>query len=106
MKKPKAEALQVVTANALGSGTVVFRAGDGAWSHDIARAAVVSDPAAADALLAAANGDAEHNLVVEPYLVEVVLGEAGGMVPARLRELIRACGPTVPTPGAVPQSAF
>jgi hypothetical protein len=38
--------------------------------------------------------DAEHNLVVEPYLVEV-RETAGGLVPIRYRERVRAAGPSI-----------
>jgi hypothetical protein len=99
MKKSRGEALQVATANALKSGMVVFRTADGAWSRDIDRAFVAVDAAAAQALLGDANADAEANLVVEPYLVDVVRN-GPKLVPTRLRELIRAAGPTVPTPGS------
>ncbi len=97
-KAAKGAALQVVTANALQSGAVVFRTPGGSWSPDIAEAAIVDAQASAEVLLAAAEADAHANRIVEPYLVDVM--QAGGRIrPVRLRELIRALGPTVDAPG-------
>ena len=78
---------------------MVFRTADGTWSRDIDRAAIAADAVAAEALLGAATADAAANIVVEPYLVEIVR-RGPSLVPTRLRELIRAAGPTVPTPGS------
>jgi len=85
-------AAQIVTANRLRDGAVVFRRADGSWTLRVEEAAS-ADAAAAPALLAAAEQDAAAALVVAPYLVEVTPG-AGGLVPTAYRERIRAFGPS------------
>ena len=82
---------QIVTANRLADGIVVFQDGAGGWSEDFARAAVHDDAAAA---LARAAEDVAASLVVDPYAVEVALRN-GHYAPKALREAIRAAGPTV-----------
>lgn len=83
----------IITANSLGDGLVVFLAGDGGWTHSLDAARVIAPDALADAL-AYAKAQHDARIVVEPYEIEVVL-EAGRPVPVRLRERIRAAGPTV-----------
>jgi hypothetical protein len=82
---------QIVTANRLIDGIVVFQDETGGWSEDFARAAVHEDAAAA---LARAGEDVAASLVVDPYAVEVELRN-GHYAPKALREAIRATGPTV-----------
>jgi hypothetical protein len=84
----------VITANRLADGVVVFQTADDGWSEDFNRAAVWPDKPAAAAALARAKEDETRNLVVEPY--EVPVEERNGhIVPKALREAIRAAGPTV-----------
>lgn len=91
----KGHALQVVTANALRSGSVVFRTIRGDWSPDIADAVVAETSEAGEALLAAAMRDVAADVVVEAYLVDVERQENGPR-PLLLRERIRALrGPTI-----------
>ena len=85
--------MDVITANALTSGAVVFRASGGRWTHQVNDAEVLGTPEASEAALAAANADAAANIVVEPAAIPVTL-EDGAVVPVRLRERIRAKGPT------------
>jgi hypothetical protein len=82
---------QIVTANRLIDGIVVFQDQAGGWSEDFARAAAHEDAAAA---LARAGEDVAASLVVDPYAIEVELRN-GHYVPKALREAIRASGPTV-----------
>ena len=82
---------QIVTANRLIDGIVVFQDAAGGWSEDFARAAVHDDAAVA---LGRAAEDVAASLVVDPYAVEVELRN-GHYVPKALREAIRAAGPTV-----------
>ncbi|WP_460450884.1 DUF2849 domain-containing protein [Alsobacter sp. SYSU BS001988] len=99
MKKPRKAELQAVTANGAGDGRVVFRTPSGWWSRDLAEAEVADAPEAAAALLLEAQRDAEANLVVDPYLIEVARTDEG-LVATRLREAIRAQGgPTIDVPG-------
>src|SRR5687768_1892622 len=97
--RPEADPMQVITANSLGDGRVVFQTTTG-WSLDLAEAQVLEDAVVAEAALARANADAAADRVVEPYAIDV-RREAGRLVPVRLRERIRADGPTTghSTPG-------
>ncbi len=85
---------QVVTANRLGDGLVVYLTGDDGWSEDLQDAAVADDDQASAALQARGDAGEAAQLVVEPYLIDVVDVD-GDTMPARYRELIRAAGPSV-----------
>ena len=100
MKKPrKVPELQAVTANGAGDGRACSAPPSGWWSRDLAEAEVADAPEAAAALLLEAQRDAEANLVVKPYLIEVARTDEG-LVATRLREAIRAQGgPTIDVPG-------
>ena len=93
---------QIVIANELGSGRVVFLAkgsAEGAvtWASLIDDAEVAEDAARADEILALAEGEiAARNEVMDAYLIDVAV-EAGGLRPTKYREEIRALGPTVRT---------
>jgi len=95
--------MQIITANRLDSGLVVFRTEDGGWSTEIADARIVDGDEAIEAALEASAEDVRARIIVDPYGVPVVL-EAGAPVPVRLRERIRAQGPTVAY--AVPATAL
>jgi hypothetical protein len=82
---------QVLTANRLSDGVVVFLDANGRWSEHIA-AARLAEKADAEALTEA--GDARGDEVVAPYLIDVAL-EAQGPKPLRYRERIRAFGPSI-----------
>ncbi|MFO1184596.1 MAG: DUF2849 domain-containing protein [Bauldia sp.] len=84
---------KAVTANRLGDGRVVFLAADGGWVMTLAEARLVGDDELADAMRYA---QAQHDarIVVEPYAIDVELVD-GRPVASRLREHIRAVGPSV-----------
>jgi hypothetical protein len=84
----------VLTANRLGDGIVVFLDFEGAWNENLAEALVARSPEEVKALEDRAVWDATRSLVVEPYLVEV-REAAGGVVPIRYRERVRAGGPSI-----------
>jgi Protein of unknown function (DUF2849) len=84
---------EVITANRLIDGIVVFQAADG-WVEDFAHAEVYEDAEATKAALALAKQDEVHNLIVEPYAI-VVETRSGHYAPKALREAIRAAGPTI-----------
>lgn len=86
--------LQMVTANRLADGAVVFLGGDGQWCERCEDGRIATDAAEAQALLAAAERDVAACVVVAPYLIEVAI-DGGPPRPLRLREQIRALGPTV-----------
>ena len=85
-------ALNIITGNSLGEGLVVFQSGGG-WTLSIAQADVFETKETLDAAVARASADAAANRVVEPYPIEVTR-DGGRIVPVKLREKIRAEGPT------------
>ena len=86
--------ISILTANRLGDGIVVFLDFEGAWNESIAEAVVARDPDEARALEDRGVYDAAHNLVVEPYLIEM-REESGRLTPIRTRERIRVAGPSI-----------
>lgn len=86
----------IVTANRLIDGVVIFQDSAGLWSEDFARAAVYADAGATKAALALAAQAEARDELVEPYAIVVELRN-GHYVPKALREAIRATGPTVRT---------
>lgn len=95
MAKARVTGALAVTANDLRTGAVVFRRPDGRWSEEVMAAEIVLTQEAADALLASAKADHEACIVVEPVLVEITM-TGNRPAPTRLRERIRAEGPTIP----------
>lgn len=83
---------QVLTANRLSDGEVVYLAADGAWVEGMDAAQVVTS-ADSEAVLAAGQ-QAERDLkVVHAYLFDITPQRR----PVKMREIIRAAGPTVRT---------
>ena len=87
---------QVVIANRLSDGTVVFLATDGGWVESLQGADVALDEAAAQALLDKGLAAEGRNEVVGAELIGVAV-DGGEIVPTRFRERIRSRGPTVRT---------
>jgi hypothetical protein len=85
---------EIVTANRLADGAVVYLTATGGWSERFADAAVAADEAAAVALQATGDAAAKAQLVVAPYRAPVLL-EAGRPVPADMKERIRSRGPSI-----------
>ncbi|HEY2069796.1 MAG TPA: DUF2849 domain-containing protein [Rhizomicrobium sp.] len=86
-------AFQVLTANRLRDGEVVYWLG-GAWSEDFVTAEVFDAKAEADAALARAADDVKARLVVSPYLFPVRF-EGERLRAVEEREIVRAEGPSV-----------
>jgi hypothetical protein len=84
--------MEIITANRLKDGLVVFQAAGG-WSVDIDQAEMLDGKETVGSALDRAKADAARNIVVDPYAVAVSI-TGTGIVPARLRERIRAEGPT------------
>lgn len=93
-KAAVAGTLKAVTANRLIDGLVVFVGEGPAWVTDIAEAATFEDGAALEEALAFGAAEAAARRIIDPYAIDVTI-EDGKPVPERLRELIRARGPTV-----------
>jgi hypothetical protein len=85
---------QVIIANALKDGRVVFLADRGRWVHGIADGLVAQTEIQADRLVQTAARAEADNKVVAPELIEVTSTD-GKLRPLDFREAIRANGPTV-----------
>ena len=86
--------IQVISANRLGDGIVVYLAADGEWSERIVHARVIDGEEQGEAALDVAGGAVEARTVVDPYLVDIT-DSGGERRPTLNREMIRAQGPTV-----------
>jgi hypothetical protein len=85
---------QVMTANRLRDGDVVFLTRSGEWALAIDNAVLAQEPQAVAALEARAKGDEKTTLVTGAYLFDAE--RVGGKIRAsHIRERIRAQGPTV-----------
>lgn len=85
---------QMVIANALRDGLVVFLAANGRWVNAIADGAVASDTDRAQRLADIALEAEQRCEVIGPELIEIELKD-GLRQPVHIREAIRANGPIV-----------
>lgn len=85
--------MKVLTANRLIDGEAVWFAVDRSWGETIDRAEVATDKEAEARLEAVGRAAHENNEVVDVSLIDIELVD-GVPVPTRLRERIRAAGPT------------
>ena len=85
---------QMVIANALRDGLVVFLAANGRWVNAIADGAVASDTDRAQRLADVALEAEQRCEVIGPELIEIKLKD-GLRQPVHIREAIRANGPIV-----------
>lgn len=86
--------MEILTGNELTSGGTVYLDPTGAWVENLQWARVFSKDEAADRDAAIAASKATGRIVgIE---IEEVTLEAGVVTPKRLRERIRAAGPTAP----------
>ncbi|MFZ2018596.1 MAG: DUF2849 domain-containing protein [Methyloceanibacter sp.] len=86
----------VVTANRLTDGIVVYLAPDGGWVEDIARARIASTENETKTLEDEAAKDVKARKVVAVYPMEVALVD-GAVDPLSVREKIRAAHRTTLT---------
>lgn len=84
---------QVISANRLSDGIVVFRAKGGAWVEQLRDAEILPDAAAVKAALGLVEQDVKANQVIEVAAFEVAVIH-GQVEPVHLRDKIRARGPT------------
>lgn len=87
---------QMIIANRLRDGAVVFLAPNEGWEPAIAAGAVIEDEASATRLMALAKRHEAECLVIDPQLIDVEIKD-GAPRPTSIREAIRAFGPTVRT---------
>jgi len=85
---------QMIIANRLVDGLVVFFDARGAWVTAIGAGLVIAGQDEAERLLAVAKTHEERCLVVDPTLIDVEITD-GRPRPTEIREAIRAFGPTV-----------
>lgn len=85
--------MKVLTANRLLDGEVVYLAQGDTWVEDLASARVVEDNDGEIALTQAGQAAIKARLVVGAYLMPVTV-EGGKVLPASVRERIRAAGPS------------
>jgi hypothetical protein len=83
----------MLTANRLKDGAVLYWK-NGNWIEALHDAEAFDTQASADAALAAAQDFVARNIVVTPYLFDVLV-EGGAIHPVKEREIIRAAGPSV-----------
>jgi hypothetical protein len=84
---------QLIIANRLDDGRVVFMTENGNWTADVARAAVADTPEGVEALEAQASTSEKSNLVVDPQAVPAETGDAA--FPAHMKQAMQAKGPSV-----------
>ncbi len=87
---------QMIIANRLVDGLVVFLAPNEGWDTAIDSGTVIEDDAEAQRLLEVAKQHQLRCLVIDPMLIQVKV-ENGRVRPTEIREVIRAFGPTVRT---------
>jgi hypothetical protein len=84
---------QMIIANRLTDGRVVFLAAPRVWVTSIDDGRLIDDESAAEELFSVAKKDESGCLVIDPNLIEVE-GTAPGRRPVVIREAIRAFGPS------------
>ena len=87
--------MKVLTANRLSDGIAVWYA-NGGWAETVGHADIAYDKAAEDRLEAIGAAAGANNEVVDINLIDVTVVD-GLAEPVRLREKIRAAGPTIRT---------
>lgn len=85
---------QIISANRLTDGLIVFLGPEGKWISDFASAALFESKDAAAAGLAQAQAALEANLVIEVTVIDTIV-ESGERRAAHLRDAIRIKGPTI-----------
>jgi hypothetical protein len=85
--------VKILTANRLSDGEAVWFSADRGWAETIEGAELATDAAAEERLEAIGKDGIRTNRVIDVELIEVTLLD-GKIRPVRLRERIRAAGPT------------
>ena len=86
--------MKILTANRLSDGEAVWYA-DGRWAETMDGAEIATDKAGEERLDAIGKAAFAANLVLDVALVDIELTDTGAIRPIRLRERIRAAGPTI-----------
>lgn len=85
---------QVLTANLLVGGDVVYWREDDTWAQELKDAFVFDTDVKVEAALASAQTAVEARKILDPYLFTVSIDD-GVIHASSVREQIRAAGPTV-----------
>src|SRR5262249_45297014 len=85
---------QVLTANRLTDGEVVYLDGEDRWIERLDGALLLASAAEGERALAKGAEAENSQQVVHAYLFDVA-GHGAGLKPVKMREIIRAAGPTV-----------
>jgi hypothetical protein len=85
--------MKILTANRLIDGEAVWLAPDHSWAESIHAAEIARDEATVEKLERAGKAALCKNEVVDVVLIDVEIAQ-GEVRPIRLRERIRAAGPT------------
>jgi hypothetical protein len=91
--KPAKSPTQIVIANRLRDGAVVFLTPANDWSTNVDESDIAREPVAAERLQKAADQAVADQIVVGPTLIDVTEHD-GRIQPVSYRERIRAFGPT------------
>jgi len=83
---------QIITANDLFEGDVIYLTQKGSWSRDIAEAHIAHSPEQVETMLDVASGQA--GAIVGAYAMNIVTDESGKPAPAHFREEFRTRGPS------------
>ena len=84
---------QILTANDLRTGEVVFLTSAHTWSNRFHAAAIIDEKSDIDAIEEAGNLAVAKNIVVGAYFIDITL-EDGKPSPVRFREQLRIFGPS------------
>jgi hypothetical protein len=87
---------QMIIANRLRDGAVVFLAPGEGWEPAIGAGTLIDTEADAAALMVVANRHVDECRIIDPQLIDVEIQD-GKPRPTAIREAIRAFGPTVRT---------
>lgn len=93
-KEAKAGPQKAVTANRLSDGRVVFLSEAGEWSLSVGDARLYSDGSELEEALAFGKAQQEARIIVDTYAIDMEIVD-DRRLPTRLRERIRAQGPTI-----------
>ena len=85
---------QILTANRLSDGSVVYLSQSDTWSDWLKDARVAADEDAANSMMRVAEQAVIERIIVEPYLMQVAADD-NAIRPMNVREAIRARGPSV-----------
>src|SRR5262245_13433555 len=85
---------QVLTANRLSDGEVVYLDARDRWVERLAEAQILGDKAEGEAALVKGVQAENNRQVVHAYLFDIS-GQGEALKPVKMREIIRAEGPTV-----------